>query len=549
MAAEDALELAVAAADQYRRRLPDAGHFRPLAEFAKGNPLAIGMAAGQAMRDGLRTLPEFQGLAARLRQAEEAAADESAEGVTPTLAGALNYVWTNAFDDSDRARLAMLHLFQGLVHVDLVRAMATEGDDPAHLLERAALAGLLAGYVGGYYAVQPSLAWFIRRQFEERDAEWRQASIVSYIDAVGRSAAFYAGNAAKGDRGALDALRADHLNLMQARLLARHFDRWGSLLGVMQGLKPLYQLAGRTGEWRALVKETAPDFIDAETDGPIPGREEGWNTLTGFLVESAQDDGAWGVAEGLQQLRVEWLRGRTEAQDAAGRRTLAIALGTLGQIQREAGSSECVASMREAFDIVSGLGDRPLTAIGAFDLGRTFEIHHDWDQAEEWYGRSLQVCPEDDRTVRPKILSQLGGIAYERFLASVRDGAPNVAYLEETARLYHEALDLTPPEALPHLAVIHNQLGNTYYQAGETDRALEHYQQSIACKESSGNSYAAATTRYNVALLLLDAKRYIEALDYSRSALRELETHGPRAAKEVETITELITEIQRAAFA
>jgi len=52
-----------------------------------------------------------------------------------------------------------------------------------------------------------------------------------------------------------------------------------------------------------------------------------------------------------------------------------------------------------------------------------------------------------------------------------------------------------------------------------------------------------------VAMLLLDDKRYIEALDYSRAALREFEAHGPRAAKEVQTITELIGEIQKAAFA
>jgi hypothetical protein len=49
---------------------------------------------------------------------------------------------------------------------------------------------------------------------------------------------------------------------------------------------------------------------------------------------------------------------------------------------------------------------------------------------------------------------------------------------------------------------------------------------SIPCKKSSGNRFGAATTRYNVALLLLDAKRYREALDYSRAALREFEAHG-----------------------
>src|SRR5215472_16847837 len=130
----------------------------------------------------------------------------------------------------------------------------------------------------------------------------------------------------------------------------------------------------------------------------------------------------WGDARRLQQMRVDWHREEAESGDSTRRRGLGIALGTLGQIQREAGDAACLTSLREAFDIVSGLGDRALTAVGAFDLGRTYEAAGEWDQAEEWYAKSMAACPEDDRVVRPKILSQLGGLSYERFVRSVQDG-------------------------------------------------------------------------------------------------------------------------------
>src|SRR5262249_6872525 len=92
--------LAVAAPEQFRYRLPEARLFRPLVEFARGNPLAMVMAAGQAMREGLRSAPEFEGLAARMRLAESGTPDESRESAAPALAVALDYIYTSAFNDA-----------------------------------------------------------------------------------------------------------------------------------------------------------------------------------------------------------------------------------------------------------------------------------------------------------------------------------------------------------------------------------------------------------------------------------------------------------------
>ena len=44
---------------------------------------------------------------------------------------------------------------------------------------------------------------------------------------------------------------------------------------------------------------------------------------------------------------------------------------------------------------------------------------------------------------------------------------------------YQQALALLPPDNLDDLAVTHNQLGNIYNDAGDLERALEHYNQSI----------------------------------------------------------------------
>jgi tetratricopeptide (TPR) repeat protein len=91
--------------------------------------------------------------------------------------------------------------------------------------------------------------------------------------------------------------------------------------------------------------------------------------------------------------------------------------------------------------------------------------------------------------------------------------------------------------------VTHNQLGNIYFEAGQTARALAHYQQSINYKEKAGNIYAAGTTRYNVAVMLYQQNRLADARAYAEAALRNFQVYGPRAAAEIEKTQRLLDAI------
>ena len=77
----------------------------------------------------------------------------------------------------------------------------------------------------------------------------------------------------------------------------------------MQGLRKLYAHTGRRAEWKRLVEEIVPDFVDPETDGPLPGREEQWGLVTEYRVRLAQEERQWAEAERLQTVHVDWDRG------------------------------------------------------------------------------------------------------------------------------------------------------------------------------------------------------------------------------------------------
>jgi tetratricopeptide (TPR) repeat protein len=105
---------------------------------------------------------------------------------------------------------------------------------------------------------------------------------------------------------------------------------------------------------------------------------------------------------------------------------------------------------------------------------------------------------------------------------------------------------MSPKDAVADLATAHNQLGGIYYAAGQMDRALYHYNQSIRYEEQRGNLYGAGQTRFNVAIVLESAGRFQDALSYARAALRNYQTYGNRAAADIQNAKNLIARIEEA---
>jgi tetratricopeptide (TPR) repeat protein len=140
-------------------------------------------------------------------------------------------------------------------------------------------------------------------------------------------------------------------------------------------------------------------------------------------------------------------------------------------------------------------------------------------------------------------------VAYKRFQdaqEAKRPEAELLRHLNDAAGFYGQALDLTLPDAVDDLAVTHNQLGNIYGDAGDLDRAVQHFRESIRYEEMQGNHYGAAQTRFNVALALMNAGRLPDAREYAQAALRNYETYGDRAAADIQRTRELIALIEQA---
>jgi tetratricopeptide (TPR) repeat protein len=570
------VQLARALAEKAGRRLNEIEDWRPLLDFAQGNPMAITALVGQALRDGLRTKDHIEDFVRKLRAGEAKIEDEESEGRTRSLAASLNYGFEHAFNEAERKQLALLHLFQGFVEVDALCMMGLpEGDwclpevrgltreAGIALLDRAAEVGLLTAIGGGYYSIHPALPWFFKKLFDDYYGKSQDRAVRAYVEAMGESGNYYHNAYGAGRRDVINVLEAEEANLLHARELARSRRWWPRVVSTMQGLEVLYDHTGRRAEWARLVEEIVPDFVDPATDGPLPGREDDWRPVTEYRVLLAEGAREWEKAERLQRMTVERDRERAssaleirpEKLDHHQRhttRTLCGSIHELGEIRRELGRTACVECYRESYELALRIDDRPAAAIAAHNLGTAYkglpEIR-DLAEAERWYQRSLELHSEGDRLGRAKCLGQLGSVAYERFRDARNAGKPAselAKHLQSAVDLYDQALKLTPVNAIADLAVYHHQLGNIYDDAGDLDQALAHYRQSIGYEEAQGNLYGAATTRYNVALALARRGRFPDAKEYALAALRNYQTYGEGAKDDVLKTLELIAQIDKA---
>ncbi len=574
MPMQERVQLARALAEHYDYKLAAVDDWRPLLDFTQGNPLTITVLVGQALRGNIRTKPQVEQFVVQLRAGEAVFDDVEEEGRSASLGASLRYGFDHAFNQQEQKQIALLHLFQGFVGVSALTLM---GADKEHwsvpevkgltreqgiaLLDRAAEVGLLTAHGGGYYTIHPALPWFFKRLFDEHypgDTALRARR--TYAEAMGELGNYYHHEFGEGKRGVIRMLEAEEYNLLHARQLARTHGWWGIVISAMQGLQMLYDVTGRRADWRRLVNEIVPDFVDPRTNAPIPGREEKWDIFMDYRVHSALQDRDWPEAERLQRLAIEWDRKEAEAPLAKGSdvldlddrnriRTLAVALDLLGEILREQGNVDCVGQYQGSLKLGEFTADTALAAICAYHMGTAYKDLvglRDLDKADAWYRRSLKLHAEDDRLGRGRCQGQLGSVALERFLDAREAGRPEqelLEHLNQAVRHYHDALDLLPANAVADRTMTHAQLGNVYGDAGDRDRALPHYREAIRLAEQTGDVYTAAKLRFNVAFFLAPSGRFDEALAYARAALQNCQSFGPRASALAENTQRLIAEI------
>jgi len=572
MLMQEGVELARAVAERRGRRFMDVEDWTPLLRFSQGNPLTITVLVGQALRNGLETKTDIEGFVAELQAGTAEIEEDEREGRSKSLGASLRYGFEHAFDEEELKRLALLHLFQGFVNVDVLKAMGNPDAELSlpevrgltrdywiSLLDRTAEVGLLRTRGGGYYFIQPALPWFFKNLFEEHHSSDKGATR-AFVEAVGSMGNYYFDKYQTGHREVVLILAAEEANLLYARQLATKNGWWRTIIAAMQGLRWLYDQTGWWVEWKRLVDEITPLFMDPKTDSPILGREMDWNVVIDYRVKMAIKSRQWVEAMRLEKKDVERQRLKVGSVLAVDQNTInedamvairnyVVSIGDLAGIQYKMGDVECIQSYEEAIEKSEMYGFWSMAAGYSMNLGNAYvfitEIRA-LHKAEHFFKRGLDLTPKSDVLGRSRCLANLGNVALERYLETLRAGKPECEHLWGARKYYQLALDILPPNAVEELALTHNRLGCVYEYSGMFNESLRHHQESIRYSDKLDDLYLAATRRRDVAILLRDAGQLSDALEYARSAREKFEAHGPVGAERVRQTQNLIVELENA---
>mgnify|MGYP002713130173 CR=1 FL=1 len=573
------LQLARAIAEKYETRLDDVEDWQPLLEFTKGNPLTLTILVGQAIHKGIKTKEQVTRFVEDLAHGIAAFNDEASEGRSASLGASLAYGFQDSFDEVERRQLALLYLFQGYAHADILHYMGggewalpelstMTRKDAIALLDRAAEIGLLSRIDFCIYSIHPALPWFFRRLFRsyykmqtQQEAESAPRAARAFVDGVSELCNIFTESYEEGDRAMILDLAHQESNLLQARKLAKKMEMWVDVVIIMQALRVMYSFLGRWAEWTRLVEESIPDFVDPKTDLPLPERDYEWDFINDFRVLLARQIRNWDEAERLQRLSVRLARERADEllnnppftlneDDKAELRPVGVSLNDLGEILYFKQDPKCKPVLEESYALLSKIGDEYAMAVVAYNIGNVhtgFKEYFDPKLARSWYRKSLELRSEHDGLWRAKVYSQMGMMMFTLLEISMNENRPNhylMGLADEVAAFLHKAIDLLPPSAVGELKEIYGRLGLLYRTLGITETAINYYKEGIRLAEYEGDVVVAGTYRAQIAIALAQVGQLDEAKEYALSSMKYIKSAESTRTDLEDKVTQLLEQIE-----
>jgi len=545
MSNSDAANLALSLGTEKKITHKEIADWQPLLDYCHGNPLTLRVLVGQAVRIGLRGKKQVKEFVEAVRSGEQAIEDvDEKQGRDKSLGASLDYGFRHSFKDNELPVIALLHLFQSTVIVDVLQFMGRAKDHSlpeligktkeqlTAMLQRARDIGLLTQIGPAFFTIHPALPWFLRQLFARQydgqaGRSGAQAALRAWVEAVGGLGNYYHDQFNEGHRGAIRLLELEEANLLHARRLARHQQWWHLVIPCMQGLDALYDYQGRSAEWSRLVGDIVPDYC-TPADKPVAGREEEYSLVMEYRVGLAQKhERDLPKAAALQDRRVAWNRQQAanvlalppdvqlDAKQRNALQMLSSGLFTLGQILVEKGEAGGLTYFQESFGIDKRIGNKAGLAITEFTLGHAYmdiPSIRDLDAAEAAYKRSMDLHDPHDDLGRSVCIKQIGMVHHVRFNDAQQRQEPEgtlLRHAQATEKHYLKALQLCPKDAFTEFAAFHSQLGSLYAQVGQLDKAREHFEKGAQHFDDADNHLHAGRTRYNMALM------------YAQTAMRE----------------------------
>jgi len=426
----------------------------------------------------------------------------------------LSYAFS-LLSDRTRRHLPFIGLFASFVDADVLGLFVGAGaeQEPIYteivgkaldaqgweaLLEEAGRNGLLRPLGQRVYALHPTLPPFLRKQLVTRVGQDGLAKLdAEFVRFYVAWAAHFFDEVRKGEPHAVTAVQVEEANLLRALRLAQRGERWAMAQAIVQTLGRFFEVQGREEEWRAL----RGGLLRRLGRGIAPGADRDgaalWMYLLGNEANDALRRNQLGDAEAAHRSILQYL---LSLDDPAVEPQVAVVYHQLGIIAQERGQwDQAEEWYRKALEIYERLGlERDATST-YHQLGIIFQERGQWDLAEEWYRKALEI--------------------YER-LGLERDAASD----------YH-------------------RLGNVACLRGQLDQAEEWYCKALEIYERLGHPPLMVNTLAQLGTLRRRQNRHHEAVSWLGRARAIAEEHDMRVGRQILVeLARLLREMGEEAF-
>lgn len=436
-----------------------------------------------------------------------------------------------------RRHLPFIGLFVSYVDVDLLRNLVAAGDQQGQtyadimgevldtegweaVLHEAGRSGLIHRVVNGLYELHPTLSPFLRRQLLSMVGEGGLRRLDSeFMKFYAVWAAAYLQRLSAAEKHAAMAVAIEEANLLRALRLADMNEQWEIAHAIVHLLGEFYGLRGRTDEFRALRAGLLTRVSRGISADAARDRAELWMYLLGSEAIHALERNELAIAEAAYARILDYL---LSLHDLAVEPAVASAYHHLGRVAYEWQHFEQAGEwFQKSLEICERLGLEQDAASDYHSLGIIAQEQQQFDEANQWYQKALEIY---ERWERQRDIAgtchQLGRVAEER------------RQLGEAERWYRRAVEINESLGLERRAAPdYLHLGRVAYERQHFDEAEQWYRKALEIYERLGLEQGAGGACHQLGMVAHERRQFAEAEQWYRKALeifegRRLERHA-----------------------
>jgi len=304
-----------------------------------------------------------------------------------------------------RKHLLLLSLFTSFVNLDILRIFvarcgevyrAVIGEPPVdagdyeRIMNEAVQNGFISRLQNHIYQLHPSLPPFLRHHLMESAGEGGVQKLdTEFLKFYAYFAVQLYDEVRNANQEAVSIVEIEELNFLHALRIAVKTEQWALAQDIAQTLHEFYEIRGRFREWSAL-RSSLLDHTGREISVDAPRNlADLWMFLLGNEANEALRENRLDDAEHFYKTIIQYLQTLSEPEAEP---KIAVCYHQLGRIAEERQQFDVAEQWyRKALEIKERLGLERDAATVYHQLGRIAQERQQFDVAEQWYREALEI--------------------------------------------------------------------------------------------------------------------------------------------------------------